>query len=392
MPSKSRSLSVTVLAFIMAMYAAGPLTPLAPRALANVTAVPAPPAVAAKSWILIDHATGQRLAGQNEDLRVEPASITKVMTAYVAFRALAEGRLKLDEPITISERAWRSEGSRTFLQVGDRVPVEVLLQGMIVQSGNDAAIAIAERLAGSEDTFGQLMTQQARTLGMKNTSFTNATGLPDPALYTTARDIAILARALIRDYPQYYRWYSQREFVWNNIRQGNRNGLLYQDPSVDGIKTGHTDSAGYCLASSAQRNGTRMISAVFGSESPRIREQASAALLNYGFAFYETVTLRKAGEMVLQPRVYKGAEQYVAIGPQTDVTATIARGGAAKLRVSTVVDEPLVAPLKAGQRVGELRVQSGNTIIRRVPLVVTRELPEGGVWASVRDTIALWFR
>jgi len=365
---------------------------LATVALANIPAVPAPPTVAAKSWILIDHATGQRLAGQNEDQRVEPASITKVMTAYVAFKALAEGRLKLDERINISERAWRAEGSRTFLQVGDKVPVEVLLQGMIVQSGNDAAIAIAERLAGSEQTFGQLMTQQALALGMKNSSFANATGLPDPALYTTARDIAILARALIRDFPQYYRWYSQREFVWNNIRQGNRNGLLYQDPSVDGIKTGHTDSAGYCLASSAQRNGTRLISTVFGSQSPRIREQASAALLNYGFAFYETVTLRKAREMVLQPRVYKGAEQYVAIGPQTDVTATIVRGAASKLRVSTVLDEPLIAPLKAGQRVGELRVQNGDTVIRRVPLIVTRDLPEGGLWARSRDTFALWFR
>jgi len=365
---------------------------LATVARANIPAVPAPPTVAAKSWILIDHATGQRLAGQNEDQRVEPASITKVMTAYVAFKALAEGRLKLDERINISERAWRAEGSRTFLQVGDKVPVEVLLQGMIVQSGNDAAIAIAERLAGSEQTFGQLMTQQALALGMKNSSFANATGLPDPALYTTARDIAILARALIRDFPQYYRWYSQREFVWNNIRQGNRNGLLYQDPSVDGIKTGHTDRAGYCLASSAQRNGTRLISTVFGSQSPRIREQASAALLNYGFAFYETVTLRKAREMVLQPRVYKGAEQYVAIGPQTDVTATIVRGAASKLRVSTVLDEPLIAPLKAGQRVGELRVQNGDTVVRRVPLIVTRDLPEGGLWARSRDTFALWFR
>ncbi len=361
-------------------------------ALATTTAIPPAPAVAAKSWILIDEATGRRLAGANEDLRIEPASITKVMTAYVAFRALAERRLQLQEPITISERAWRAEGSRTFLQVGDKVPAEVLLQGMIVQSGNDAATALAERLAGSEDTFAQLMTEQAKSLGMKNSNFTNATGLPDPALYTTARDIAILARALVRDFPQYYRWYSQKEFVWNNIRQGNRNGLLYQDPSVDGIKTGHTDTAGYCLVSSAQRGGTRMISAVFGTESPKIREQASSALLNYGFAFYETVTLRKAGEMVLQPRVYKAAEQSVSIGPQTAVAVTVPRGGAGKLRVSTTLDEPLIAPLKAGQRVGELRVQDGSTVVRRVPLVVASDVPAGGVWARTRDTVALWFR
>jgi D-alanyl-D-alanine carboxypeptidase (penicillin-binding protein 5/6) len=363
-----------------------------PAALATTAAIPPAPAVAAKSWILIDEATGRRLAGENEDMRIEPASITKVMTAYVAFRALAERRLQLQEPITISERAWRAEGSRTFLQVGDKVPAEVLLQGMIVQSGNDAATALAERLAGSEQTFAQLMTQQAKALGMKNSNFANATGLPDPALYTTARDIAILARALIRDFPQYYRWYSQKEFVWNDIRQGNRNGLLYQDSSVDGIKTGHTDTAGYCLVSSAQRNGTRMISAVFGTTSPKVREQASAALLNYGFAFYETVTLRKAGEMVLQPRIYKGTEQSVAIGPQTSVAVTVVRGGAAELQVTTRLDEPLVAPLKAGQRVGELQVRDGGTVIKRVPLVVSREMPAGGIWARARDTVALWFR
>jgi len=359
---------------------------------ATVLPVPPPPGIEAKSWILVDHASGRRLAGENEDARVEPASITKVMTAYVAFKALAEGRLKLQEPVTISERAWRAEGSRTFLQVGDQVPVEVLLQGMIVQSGNDAAIAIAERLAGSEDTFARVMTEQARALGMKNSSFANSTGLPDPALYTTARDIAILARAMIRDFPQYYRWYSQKEFVWNNIRQGNRNGLLYRDPSADGIKTGHTDSAGYCLVSSAQRNGTRMISAVFGTESPKIREQASAALLNYGFAFYETVTLRKAGEMVLQPRVFKGTEQSVAVSPQTNVGVTVTRGNTSKLRVTTTLNEPLIAPLKAGQRVGELMVLDGNTIVRRVPLVVSGDVPAGGLWAQARDTVSLWFR
>lgn len=380
------------MSFIRRLAALIALAAFTVPAFANVLPVPPPPSVEAKSWILVDHATGQRLAGENEDLRIEPASITKVMTAYVTFRALAEGRLKLQEPITISERAWRAEGSRTFLQVGDKVPAEVLLQGMIVQSGNDAATALAERLAGSEETFARLMTEQAKSLGMKNSNFTNATGLPDPALYTTARDIAILARAMIREFPQYYRWYSQKEFVWNNIRQGNRNGLLYQDPSADGIKTGHTDTAGYCLVSSAQRNGTRMISAVFGTESPKARERASSALLNYGFAFYETVTLRKAGEMVLQPRIFKGAEEYVAVSPQTDVGVTVARGNTGKLRVATTLNEPLIAPLKAGQRVGELTVSDGKTIVRRVPLVVTQDVAMGGVWARSRDTVSLWFR
>ena len=379
--------------FALALICCAGLWPGAAAAATTQAApIPPPPEVAGRSYVLIDHATGRVLAERNADQRVEPASITKLMTAYVAFRALAEGRLKLDERISISERAWRSEGSRTFLNVGDQVPAEVLLQGMIVQSGNDAAVAIAERLAGSEATFAQLMTEQAKQLGMKNSSFANATGLPDPALYTTARDIAILSRAMIREFPQYYRWYSQREFVWNNIRQGNRNGLLYRDPTVDGIKTGHTDSAGYCLASSAERNGTRMIATIFGTESPKAREDASAALLNYGFAFYETVTLRKAGEMVLRPRLYKGTEQDRTVAPQSNVRATIARGGLSRLRTATRLDEPLVAPLKAGQRVGEMQILDGKTVIRRVPLVVTTEAPMGGVWPRLRDTIALWFR
>ena len=236
------------------------------------------------------------------------------------------------------------------------------------------------------------MTREAKRLGMKNSNFTNATGLPDPALYTTPRDIAILSRALIGEFPQYYRWYSQREFVWNNIKQGNRNGLLYSDPSADGIKTGYTESAGYCLASSAERNGTRMIAVVFGTKSPRIRERASAALLNYGFAFYETVSLRKAGDAVFKPRVYKGAEQYASVGPASNVQVTVARGTRSRLKTSTTLNEPLLAPLKAGQTVGEMRVLDGKTVIKRVPLVVNDEVAEGGLWAGTRDTVALWFR
>jgi len=354
--------------------------------------VPPPPKVDAPAYILIDQASGRTLASERADERAEPASITKLMTAYVTFRALKEGRLKLDELVSISERAWRAEGSRTFLNVGDRVPVEVLLQGMIVQSGNDAATALAERLGGSGEVFGQLMTREAKRLGMKNSNFTNATGLPDPALYTTPRDIAILSRALISEFPQYYRWYSQREFVWNNIKQGNRNGLLYSDPTADGIKTGFTDSAGYCLASSAKRNGTRMIAVVFGTKSPRIREQASTALLNYGFAFYETVSLRKSGDAVFKPRVYKGSDQYVSVGPASNVEVTVARGARSRLKTSTTLNEPLVAPLKAGQTVGEMRVLDGKTVIKRVPLVVNNAVAEGGLWAGTRDTFALWFR
>ncbi len=363
--------------------------------LANLPAiaqVPAAPKVEARAYILVDQATGRVLAGERADERVEPASITKLMTGYLAFRAIAKGQLSLSEDVTISERAWRAEGSRTFVQVGSRVPVEVLLRGMIVQSGNDASIAIAERIAGSEEIFAELMTKEAERLGMRNTRFRNATGLPAEDHYTTPRDISMLARAIIREFPQYYSWYSQREFAWNNIRQRNRNGLLARDQSVDGMKTGMTDNAGYCLVSSAQRGRTRLIAAVFGADSAKIREEASMSLLNYGFAFYETVTLRKAGEKILEPRLYKGSEQFLAVTPGRDVEVTVARGSAGQLRVSTQLDEPLIAPIEAGRKVGELRVMQGETVITRAPLVSAQSVAAGGVWPQVRDTIVLMVR
>ena len=363
--------------------------------LANLPAiaqVPAAPKVEARAYILVDQATGRVLAGERADERVEPASITKLMTGYLAFRAIAKGQLSLSEDVTISERAWRAEGSRTFVQVGSRVPVEVLLRGMIVQSGNDASIAIAERIAGSEEIFAELMTKEAERLGMRNTRFRNATGLPAEDHYTTPRDISMLARAIIREFPQYYSWYSQREFAWNNIRQRNRNGLLARDPSVDGMKTGMTDNAGYCLVSSAQRGRTRLIAAVFGADSAKIREEASMSLLNYGFAFYETVTLRKASEKILEPRLYKGSEQFLAVTPGRDVEVTVARGSAGQLRVSTQLDEPLIAPIEAGRKVGELRVMQGETVITRAPLVSAQSVAAGGVWPQVRDTIVLMVR
>ena len=363
--------------------------------LANLPAiaqVPAAPKVEARAYILVDQATGRVLAGERADERVQPASITKLMTGYLAFRAIAKGQLSLSEDVTISERAWRAEGSRTFVQVGSRVPVEVLLRGMIVQSGNDASIAIAERIAGSEEIFAELMTKEAERLGMRNTRFRYATGLPSEDHYTTPRDISMLARAIIREFPQYYSWYSQREFAWNNIRQRNRNGLLARDPSVDGMKTGMTDNAGYCLVSSAQRGRTRLIAAVFGADSAKIREEASMSLLNYGFAFYETVTLRKAGEKILEPRLYKGSEQFLAVTPGRDVEVTVARGSAGQLRVSTQLDEPLIAPIEAGRKVGELRVMQGETVITRAPLVSAQSVAAGGVWPQVRDTIVLMVR
>src|SRR5580698_4150390 len=265
--------------------------------------VPSAPDVDAHGYILVDYMSGKVLADRNADVRMEPASLTKLMTCYVVFHALKTGTLKLDEMVTISAHAWHAEGSRTFVQVGSQVPAEVLIKGMIVQSGNDATIALAERVGGTEPAFAQLMNEYAKRLGMKATNFENSDGLPSPNHYTTARDMTILANALITEFPEYYQWYSLREFTWNNITQHNRNGLLLRDPTVDGIKTGHTDSAGYCLITSAKRDGMRLISVVMGSSSIKAREDASAALLNYGYTFYETAKVKSAGEVLLKPRV-----------------------------------------------------------------------------------------
>ena len=354
--------------------------------------IPKPPAIDARALILIDHDSGRVLAEANADERMEPASLTKVMTGYIAFEALKEGRLTLTEEVPISEHAWRSEGSRSFVQVGTRIPVEVLLKGMIVQSGNDATIAIAERLGGTEAGFAQMMNAYAKKLGMTGTNYENSTGLPGANHYTTARDMATLARAVIRDYPEYYQWYSLREFVWNNIKQQNRNGLLARDPTVDGIKTGHTESAGYCLATSAKRDGMRLVSAVFGTKSMRAREDASAALLNYGFTFYETVKLKGAGETVLAPRLYKGEEENVAIGPRTDVYVTVGRGNAAQVTTAATANEPLVAPADPASAAGELVVSVGSDVVSRVPLYPLKAVPEGGWWSRMIDGALLMWR
>jgi len=341
----------------------------------------------------MDHFSGRVLAQQRSDEREEPASLTKLMSAYVVFAALADGRLKLTDMVTISEHAWRAEGSRTFVQVGTRIPVDILLKGMIVQSGNDATIALAEQVGGTEPAFAQIMNEYARRLGLSGTHYVNSDGLPSPEHYTTARDVAALSNALIRDFPQYYPLFSVREFMWNNIRQGNRNGLLGKDPSVDGLKTGHTDSAGYCLASSASRNGMRLVSVVMGAPSVKAREEASAALIGYGYTFYETVRLKSANETVLKPHIYKAASEFAAIGVSHDVYATVARGQAAGLQTRAVLNhEPLVAPLSAGQPLGELTVADANgEVIQRVPLVALAAVARGGLWSRAWDSVALLF-
>ena len=357
------------------------------------TPIPAPPAVKARAYILVDHFSGRVLAQEQAEARAEPASLTKLMTAYVVFSALKEGRLKLTDMVTISEHAWHAEGSRTFVQVGTQIPVDILIKGMIVQSGNDATVALAERVGGSEPAFAQMMNAYARRLGMRSSNFVNSDGLPASDHYTTAHDVATLANALIRDFPQYYPLFSLREFMWNNIRQGNRNTLLGKDPSVDGLKTGHTDSAGFCLASSANRNGMRLVSVVMGAPSEKGREEASAALLNYGYTFFETVRVKAAQQTVLKPRVYKSAAEFAAVGVPYDVYATVGRGQAAALHTSAHLSvEPLIAPLPAGKPLGEYVVSDeSGTLIARAPLVALAAVPRGGLWTRAVDSVVLWF-
>ncbi len=355
--------------------------------------IPKPPEVNARSYLLVDHFSGRVLGERHADERSEPASLTKLMTAYVVFKALAEGRLKLTDMVTISEHAWRTGGSRSFVQVGTQIPVDILIKGMIVQSGNDASIALAEKVGGTEAAFAQMMNEYARRLGMKSSNFENADGLPSPNHYTTARDTVALADALIREFPQFYPLFGLREFMWNNIHQDNRNGLLGKDPSVDGLKTGHTDSAGFCLATSANRNGMRLVSVVMGAPSVKAREDASAALLNYGYTFFETIRVKAARETVLKPRVYKSATEFAPVGVPYDVYATVGRGQGAALRTSARLSgEPLIAPLAPGQPVGELTVaDASGEVVARAPLTPLAPVAQGGLWTRAVDGVALWF-
>jgi len=355
--------------------------------------IPKAPDVNARAYILVDHFSGRVLAEDHADEREEPASLTKLMTSYAVFKALKENRLKLTDPITISEHAWRSEGSRTFVQVGSTVPAEILIKGMIVQSGNDATIALAEKIGGTEAAFAQLMNEYAKRIGMKATHFVNADGLPDPDHYTTARDMAILANALITEFPEYYQWYSIHEFTWNNIKQQNRNGLLLRDPTVDGMKTGHTDSAGFCLVTSAKRDNMRLVSVVMGSSSIKAREDSSSALLNYGYTFYETGQVMKAGTPLKKVRVYKSAQGEVDLTAPRNIVLTVGRGQLASVKTETrIFKEPLIAPLAADQAIGEITLTDQNgQLVQRVPLTPGKPVPEAGLWTRATDSVRLWF-
>ncbi|GAC1301430.1 MAG: D-alanyl-D-alanine carboxypeptidase family protein [Steroidobacteraceae bacterium] len=353
--------------------------------------LPTAPQVDARSYILIDYRTDKTLAAKEALTRVEPASLTKLMTAYIVFQELAAGKLKPDEQVTVSEHAWRSEGSRTFIELGKPVSVLDLIMGMIVQSGNDATIALAERIAGTEATFAQVMNANAKRLGMVGSHFENSSGLPSPQHYTTARDLSLLANAMIREYPQYYKWFSVREFEHNGIKQQNRNGLLEKDPTVDGLKTGHTDSAGFCLVTSALRDGMRLVSVVMGSTSMKAREEASKSLLNYGFTFFDTKLVAAGGAVLATARIFKGQSPTVDLGVKDDLYITLPRGEAAGLTTAAEVQPRLIAPLSQDSNVGSLRVFSRGETLATVPLRPLKSVAAGGWWRRLIDTIRLWF-
>lgn len=352
--------------------------------------VPAPPELGANSYILIDFNSHRILAKKNPDERVEPASITKLMTSYVVFKELAAGNIKLDDKVPVSEKAWRTGGSRMFIEPGMDVTVKQLIQGMVVQSGNDASVALAEFLAGSEDAFADLMNHYAEQLGMDNSHFVNATGLPHADHYTTAHDIARLSIALISEFPEYYKWYSEKEYSFNDIRQHNRNNLLWRDPAVDGLKTGHTESAGYCLAASAKRDGMRLVSVVMGSASESSRASESQALLNYGFRFFETVQLYKAGQELAKSKVWKGEQDQVPLGIKDDLFVTIPRGRYDDLEAKVQMPPVLTAPLNQDQQVGQILIRLDDKDIARRGLVALVAVPEAGFFGRTWDGIRLW--
>jgi serine-type D-Ala-D-Ala carboxypeptidase (penicillin-binding protein 5/6) len=361
-----------------------------PAGLPGTNGIPTAPQVDARAYIVVDSRTDKILAAKDAAARMEPASLTKLMTAYIVFQELAGGKLKLEDQVTVSEHAWRSEGSRTFIELGKPVSVQDLILGMIVQSGNDATIALAERIAGTEETFAQLMNANAQRLKMVGSHFENSSGLPSPQHYTTARDMSLLANALIHDFPQYYKWFSQREFIHNGIKQQNRNGLLDKDATVDGLKTGHTDSAGFCLVTSSLRDGMRLVSVVLGSDSMKSRENASAALLNYGFTFYDTQLVIKGGTVLATARVWKGQINNVDLGIKDDLYLTVPRGHS-DLKTAVDVTPKLVAPLLADATLGSVRILNGTETVATSPLHPLKSVAAGGWWRRLIDTIRLWF-
>jgi D-alanyl-D-alanine carboxypeptidase (penicillin-binding protein 5/6) len=370
----------------LAVMAQSP-TPDPPRGLP----IPAPPSLSANSYILMDFNSGDVLVENNPDMPVEPASITKVMTSYVVFTELAGGNIKLTDTVSVSENAWRTGGSRMFIEPSMSPTIEQLIKGMVIQSGNDASVALAEHLAGTEEAFAGLMNHYAEQLGMSNSHFMNSTGLPHEEHYTTARDVAILSVALIRDFPDYYNWYSEKEYSFNDIRQHNRNNLLWRDPAVDGLKTGHTEAAGYCLAASAKRDGMRLISVVLGSGSESSRVNESQSLLNYGFRFFETIQLYKDGQELAQGQVWKGKIDQIKLGIRDELFVTIPRGRYEDLDARVEMRPELIAPIAEGEEVGQISIRLENEEIANRGLIALESVPEAGFFGRTWDGMSMWF-
>lgn len=353
---------------------------------ANVT----PPVIDGKSWLLIDNDSGAILSAGDPDMQIEPASLTKLMTAYIVFKELAEGRQSLEDMVFISEKAWRMEGSRMFIKVNSKVKLEDLIKGMIIQSGNDATVALAEHVAGTEESFVSLMNKVAAELGMNGTHFVNSSGMPGDGHLTTARDLAKLTRALISQYPQYYKYYSIKEFTWNKIKQGNRNLLLYRDPTVDGVKTGHTESAGYCLIGSAEREGMRLIAVVTGTESKLARAEMVQNLLNYGFRNFITREVYPAGKLIQNVDIYKAASNFVAVESADKISLTLPRRDEASLTQTVTIPDYIIAPIDQGQVLGNIEFSFQGKALGKYPLTATTKIEEGGIVDQLIGSVMLW--
>ncbi|MDE3738215.1 MULTISPECIES: D-alanyl-D-alanine carboxypeptidase family protein [Pseudomonas] len=364
---------------------------VAPASMATQQIVPSPPQLAAKSYVLMDAQSGQVLVENNGDQRLPPASLTKLMTAYIATLEIRKGQIGENDPVTISEHAWRTGGSRMFVQVNTQVSLSDLLHGIIIQSGNDASVAVAEHIAGSEDAFADMMNTTAEKLGMTNSHFMNATGLPNPEHYSTSHDMATLARAIIYEDPAHYAIYSQKEFFWNNIKQPNRNLLLWRDKTVDGLKTGHTDEAGYCLVASAVRDNMRLIAVVFGTNSEQARAAETQKLLTYGFRFFETQTFYQKGAELAKAQVWKGATREAKAGLAQDLTLTLPRGQAKKLQASMTLNPQLIAPIKQGDVIGKVEVKLEDQVVHSADLIALETVEEGGFFRRLWDSIRLFF-
>nr|WP_244964789.1 D-alanyl-D-alanine carboxypeptidase family protein [Halomonas kenyensis] len=355
------------------------------------TMIPAPPQIAAKSWILMDADSGRVLVEHNADERLPPASLTKLMTAYLVERELDRGNISLDDKVRVSENAWRTGGSKMFIEVNTEVSIRDLLYGIIISSGNDASVAVAEHLAGGEAPFADLMNQHATRLGLHNTSFANSTGLPHPEQYSTARDMALLSQYIINDYPEHYAVYAERYFTYNDIRQPNRNRLLWRDPTVDGLKTGWTTEAGYGLVASAKRDDMRLISVVMGTSSEESRAQETQKLLSYGFRYYETLKLYDQGAVLNSPRIWGGEKNELRVGVDSDVAMTLPRARNEELSARLDIRDDLTAPVSLGDRVGTLEVRLGEEVVGEHPLVALESIEEGGLFKRLFDQVRRFF-